>query len=189
MSVLTNRLFCLAGLLIVTLSFSLVHAEPIVVEETNYYKITGFSERGLLDQMNALGPKPYHGYTQSPIRYHFRSRNVVGGCVITSCIVSVHVTYTMPKWTNKSDGPLALQGKWDKYYRCLNTHEIGHKDIAVRNARLIEQSLIGLQGATGQEVANRAEEIARQYIEKAKQEDAEYDRVTGHGRSQGAHFP
>jgi predicted secreted Zn-dependent protease len=187
---LTNRrLFSLAVFLIVAFVSAVAHAEPIVVEETQYYKITAFSERGLKDQMNELGPKPYHGYTHSQTRYHFRSKNAIGGCYITSVLVNVHVTYTMPKWTNKSDAPLGLQSSWERFYRCLNSHEIAHREITVRNARLIEQKLLGLQDLTTQLLHDKANEIARACIEKGKQENAEYDRTTEHGKTQGAHFP
>lgn len=189
MSASTNRLFSLAVILAVTFASAMIQAEPIVVEDTQYYKITGFSERGLRDQMTALGPNSYAGYTKCRIHYNFRSKNTIGGCVITSVVVNVHVTYTMPKWTNKPDAPIALQSAWEKYYSRLYKHETGHKDISVRNGRLIEQSLLGLQGASAQAVHDRAQEISQSYIEKAKQEDAEYDRITEHGKTQGLQFP
>jgi predicted secreted Zn-dependent protease len=191
MSVLTYRcgLLSLAVILAVAFSPMVIHAEPIVTEQTQYYKIKGYSEGDLGDQMNALGPALHHAYTQCQIRYQSRSKYVAGRSVITSVMVNVYVTYTMPTWTNKSDGPLALQEKWKRYYRCLSNHESGHKEISIRNARLIEQSLLGLQALSDQELQLKADEIAQAYIEKAKQEDAEYDRTTEHGKTQGAHFP
>jgi predicted secreted Zn-dependent protease len=189
MPALMTRLLSLAVILAVTFASAAIQAEPIVVEDTQYYKITGFSERGLRDQMTALGPNSYAGYTKCRIHYNFRSKNTIGGCVITSVVVNVHVAYTMPKWTNKSDAPLALQDAWEKYYSRLNKHEIGHRDIAVRNARLIEQGLFGLQGPSAQAVHDKAQEISKSYIEKAKQEDAEYDRITEHGKTQGLRLP
>jgi predicted secreted Zn-dependent protease len=186
---LTSRRLSLAVILIIISASTVIHAEPIVVEQTQYYKIKGYSEGDLRDQMNALGPALHHAYTQCQIRYQSRSKYVAGRSVITSVMVNVYVTYTMPVWTTKSDGPLALQEKWKQYYRCLNKHEIGHKDISLRNARLIEQNLLGLQALSDQELQLKADEIAKAYIETAKQEDAEYDSVTGHGRTQGAQFP
>jgi predicted secreted Zn-dependent protease len=189
MPLLMIRLFSLAVILAATFASAVIQAEPIVAEDTQYYKITGFSERGLRDQMTALGPNSYAGYTQCRIHYNFRSKNTIGGCVITSVVVNVNVTYTMPKWTNKSDAPLALQDAWEKYYSRLYKHEMGHRDIAVRNARPIEQGLLGLQGPSAQAVHDKAQEISQSYIEKAKQEDAEYDRITEHGKTQGLQFP
>jgi predicted secreted Zn-dependent protease len=189
MPVLMIRLFSLAVILAVTFSSAVIQAEPVVVEETQYYKITGFSERGLRDQMTALGPGSFDAHTQCRITYNYKSMNTLGRCVITSLLVNVHVTYTMPKWTNKSDAPIALQSAWDQYYSRLYRHETGHRDISVRNGRLIEQNLLGLQGPSPQAVHDKAQEVALAFIEKAKQEDAEYDRVTGHGKTQGVQFP
>jgi len=124
----------------------------------NYYEISGQTGRELKQQMAELGPKRFWAYT----RWHISWTG--------DCTVSLDVTYTLPRLTNRNKVPLQLRDRWDEMLAKLIVHEEAH----------------------GQQGRNAASEIvaadcegANQIIQKWYARSKAYDLETGHGVMEG----
>ncbi|MBF0531316.1 MAG: DUF922 domain-containing Zn-dependent protease [Deltaproteobacteria bacterium] len=178
----------LAVILVFTLSAKVIPAETRITEQTQYYSIQGLTSNDLYTEMRQHGPDGFSANTSWKIRDHYKTRVDGSGCAIPPVTVSVNITYTMPEWVNKSQASPALQKRWDQYLNRLTVHENGHRDIAVKNAHLIDQKLFGLKASSCGALEDRSKRIADEIFDKTKNENAEYDRVTQHGRTQSAYF-
>jgi predicted secreted Zn-dependent protease len=181
-----KRLISLLGILIFTVCSGTARAEPILIEKTVYYDIKGLSVSELQLQRQKLGPKAFFGNTETHTNYHYKNGANSLACYVTSVAVTVRITYTMPRWANKFQATAALRDKWDKFYQRLQFHEMGHKEISVRNARLLELRILEAGSQSCQSLDARLKEVWEDFLERTRRENAEYDRKTDHGRSQGA---
>jgi hypothetical protein len=77
--------------------------------------------------------------------------------------------------------------EWKRFITALEVHEAGHKDISAKAGREIVERLRGLSGFCSQ-ISTRANDVARQITERARDEQKRYDAETRHGISQGTAF-
>ncbi len=181
-------IFCWVWALVFAFSAAAIRAEPTLLEETRLYDIQGLSKNELRGQMKRLGQEGYAGYTRSRINYRYKNRTDGNACLVDSVNVVVRIEYTMPRWANKFQASRALRDEWDTYYRCLDFHEKGHKEIALKNARLMEQWILRAGSSSCKTLDEQCKEVCRVFLELMRQEDVEYDRITNHGRTQGAYL-
>lgn len=112
------------------------------------------------------------------------------GCRIGGVTSTVNVTYTLPRWVDQQSAPPQLRARWERYIASLTAHERGHGAIAHEVARQIETALVGLSEPAGCDVLNeRSVHVVDEVMNRGELQQREYDRVTGHGTSQGAQFP
>lgn len=170
-----------------------------VVEQVKSYEFFGnrsesagrsLRQRMLVSSDYAGRETRFTGQTDWHIEWRACFEPIASGCRIGGVTTTVNVAYTMPQWADRDDASAQLRARWDRYFVNLTAHEKGHGEIAGRIARMIEQSLVGRTtqsdcdmlgsdaGAIVDEIMQRGEELQR-----------EYDRTTGHGTTQGAHFP
>lgn len=152
----TRRLAALA--LALGLSIAPVFAAPKVSETTRTYGVSATSVRGLLNEMNARGPRGYWAYTSWNVRWS------------GSCAVEVKVTYTLPKHTNPRAMPADLQREWARMLKALTAHERLHGAHGIKAGREIDQAR-----------CRNPQAIIRKY----NRADLRLDRETRHGRTQG----
>jgi hypothetical protein len=77
--------------------------------------------------------------------------------------------------------------EWARFVAALETHEAGHKDISAKAGRAIVDRLRGLSGLCSQ-LGSRANDIARDIVDKAAAEQKAYDAARRHGLTQGTAF-
>ncbi len=161
--------------------------------DITYYDVHGRTARELVTQLRALGPKlpsgAFWAETRSPIRWTWRSKaDVNGRCTLTQVQVQIHSQMTMPRWVPPADTEPGLYAAWQKSMAALQTHEIGHKDIAARAAREILQKLNAVStfcNGLSAEVNRMTDGI----IARETAEQSAYDAQTRHGLTQGTAFP
>lgn len=184
-----HRLLCFLGVLIVAMFPEAIRAEPQVAEETEYYEIHGSTSAELWHQMRMQGPKGFSANTKWNTQYRFKTKAEPRGCVVTEVSVTVRIQYTMPRWANGLQASPTLQEQWHKYYECLKNHEMNHKEIAVKNARLLEQRLLGLRSSSCKTLGDQCHEVSRFFLEQTHRENDEYDRRTDHAKTEGCRLP
>lgn len=167
---------------------------PIIRSQVNYYGITGKTASALRQQMNQLGPPAENGrrfdaYTKWHVAWRYRYGSVGGSCRMTSLTVHTDITYTMPQWQNLQQAPPSLQHQWHRYYQALQLHEDGHGNHGRAATQEIWQRLSNLTQPTCTSMSQMANQTAQGIINRYAQKDIDYDRQTGHGRTQGAVFP
>lgn len=162
----------------------------------DYYSIFGGSAEELRKQMSQRGPQDlvtgtrFDGYTRWNLNWNIDTQLLGGQCQIQDVTVDAKATVTMPKWDIPADVPAALAKKWNDYDKALREHELGHVKHAGQAKQEILQSFGLLPPAPScSQTQSIADSLGGQIIQKYAQMDVEYDRLTGHGATQGAVFP
>ena len=166
-------------------------AHPVI----RHYDIHGNSERALVQQLRAKGPtasngKRFDALTRWQVTWNFRYEPRGGSCVVTRVDTRTEGTITLPRWRNQAGASPVLVRHWNRYIAALTEHERNHFAHGAGAARDIERlgrSFRQHGDCSGIERAfnRQADAIVR----RAQEQDRRYDRRTGHGRSEGAHFP
>jgi predicted secreted Zn-dependent protease len=160
--------------------------------DVSYYDVHGRTYAELHADMRRLGPKidggSFVGETRSPMTWSWRTESIAAGsCTLRDVRVSVNAQVLLPRWTPPADVDSSLVTEWNRFIAALETHEAGHKDISARAGRDIKDQLRALSGLCSQ-VSMRANDIARQIIDRASAEQKRYDAETRHGLTQGTGF-
>lgn len=160
----------------------------------DFYQINASTEGQIFYQLNNCVPynkgEPAVGITYTNFNRKF-DYNDFGGqvCNIKNVAVGVHSTVLYPRW-NTSDGTNNyLINKWNTYMKNLRIHEEVHVSIGNKYSKIYYDYLKQLSDSQIC-VASVAVMDAKQDEIAKEMDDAniEYDRVTNHGRTQGASF-
>lgn len=170
-------------------------AEIPISEKTVYYKIEGSTAQELRQQMDRLGPLDDNGRRWSALTrwhvhwsYSYDRRD--GECATGPVKVRLEITFTMPRWDAPAGAPQDLVERWQAYLSALEAHERGHAEIAEQAAEAVLEAMQALPVyLTCQALETDADALGERIIDQYRQRQADYDRETGHGHTQGAHFP
>ncbi|MEO7455270.1 MAG: DUF922 domain-containing protein, partial [Gemmatimonadaceae bacterium] len=105
--------------------------------DVKYYDIQGSTAQQLVAEMRRLGPQGgrYFGEAQSPLRWSWRAKNNGVDCTLNAVSVRMRSDLTLPRWTAPKDAAPTLVAQWKDFIGSLETHEVGHKEIAARGAK------------------------------------------------------
>jgi len=169
--------FCFAFLF---LAIRTASAEPVEIATNTYYEVHGASMKEVrksLDQHSAMT----HDFGNRDALTNYR----VDIKWATPPVITLKVTFIMPKWAEYQQASKDLQKKWTDYINILQLHEDGHKKIAEDYARAVEQRVVLEGPRPGRNISRDLNNIASDCAKK----QLEYDRVTKHGQNQGLKFP
>ncbi len=169
--------------------------DPIV--SYKYYPVYGNTIQKIRQNMTQNTPiiykgKKFDGLTNWYIKWRYFYKFSAKGCQIDRARVSVdsEVTFTMPQWQERDRSTPQVVVRWQNYYNALQLHENGHKEHGIKAASEILQVLRQFPDYPScPELERAANAIANQIIARYNKADQEYDRLTAHGRTQGAIFP
>lgn len=166
--------------------------EPIA--PVTYYDIQGTTAAELRKQLNQKGPvvqgNRFDGFTKWRISWNYQYGNRDGNCTIVSYDVNTKISITMPRWTNRANASLKLWRRWGKFINALQAHENNHARYSLQAAEKIKKMLGNL---APQATCNTLEDIAntqgQNILQANRERNAEYDRRTNHGQTEGVRFP
>lgn len=176
--------FCLLALL----------AAPAVAElqtdlERRDYRVSlrqGESLAAALDRASPVRRRGlvYHGSTQWQVQWRFWWRQDASGCAIERVRTEVSVHMRLPRLSGAND---QQRQRFELYLTALEAHEMGHYNLAVLAGKAVEQRLQALPAAADcAALETRANEAGHRLLEDFRAREADYDRRTNHGQSQGA---
>ena len=173
---------------------TLAPAQDTVQLRTNFYTITGSTERALRRALNESRPWKNQDATDArtdwQVQWSYTYAPAGGGFRVRSVETKTTITYTLPRWTPDPDAPRELRAGWAKYLAALQTHEEGHARIARAAAAEIRQRVAGLKsGLDAGHLEKSVNEAAGKALAGHRERDAQYDKKTLHGATQGAVFP
>lgn len=188
------------GLLLCAAFGAALLAVPVLADvqtraQTEHYDIRGSSAADLRAEMRARGPagpdgRRFDGYTRWYVSWRYTFRSGGSQCAIDRTATEVRVTTTLPRWTDEARADSALRGQWQRYLAALTQHEDGHAQNGLGAARDIDAAIARLPAEpTCDALGARANAAGQAILRQYNQRDLDYDRETGHGRSQGAVFP
>jgi predicted secreted Zn-dependent protease len=183
-----------ALLLLVALLYPLTGtAEVVVQREFTRYAVPVQAGRSLRELLNAASPirsdgRTFHAYTKWHVDWRFQTRRMPSGrCGIDTVHTTLTVAITLP---GPSDPQLSHSSAFVTYLAALQRHEQGHYDIVTRMARVIDEGILTLPSEQDCEAMGiAANAFGNGQIEAAKRANAQYDRDTDNGRTQGAALP
>jgi predicted secreted Zn-dependent protease len=168
----------------------------VLHRRVNTYTVTGDDADAVRRSLSRLGlvgadGKRYDGDTKWAVHWQYASQSdASGSCAVASSSVVLNVDMTLPQWEHSTDVSEALQNRWETYLAALRVHEDGHVKNAEREAAAIAQMLQTIGPQSDCELLNqKLLDLGQQIQQRYKDNDAEYDERTGHGRTQGAVFP
>lgn len=162
--------------------------------DTHYYQVYGYTPNEVRAQLNACGAESageaYDAYTSYYINWTYNYQPVAAGCNIKDVTVGAKIDFFYPKWEDPGNAQPGLAERWQTYMTNLETHENGHKDIALEGAKAILNSLLALSdSATCDDAGNLANSTGQSIFADYDAQNKAYDAETGHGATQGAVFP
>lgn len=150
------------------------------------YAVGGRDSRQIRRSMNELRPTAPSGDRHDAVtrwQSRWRMSGRQGRCDPATAQVDFTITVTMPVL----EEPERLRGRdrqaWDRYYAALTLHEGNHVRLALAGKSKLESALRAAPDCASMR------EIGESVMEELAAASVEYDRVTQHGRSEGATFP
>lgn len=169
---------------------SVASAAPIAQIDYTSYTVRIAPRESLLAALNAATPfiehgEHYHAYTRWSVSWNYHwFESASGVCRITDATVTVSSTITLPRLET---GDTAQRSAFARYLGALKTHELGHHAIGMQAGAAVERALLTLPPASHcTALETQANAIANRTLAGFSSADADYDRATDHGRSQGA---
>lgn len=170
-----------------------ISRELKINEHFIYYDIEGSNSDELRLQMRQNGTKwkdgkIYAALTTWDIRYKYDVVSENGRYTIKTVNTDISIEYIFPRKVGATSTTSdALTVQWKKYMDSLMEHEIGHKDLAVKTAGEINETLESLGGFDSRsELDSEAGRQVQAKLKKLKEIQIEYDNHTKHGEKQGA---
>ncbi len=182
-------------MLALAVSVTSVRADNLVRESVTYYDISGSTAQALREALNVSGPvgtdgKRYDGHTKWDIRWRFNFHTPKDVCEVSNIETTVEVTTTLPRWSDWPHASPHLVEQWEDYTRALTTHERGHMNIAIRTAETIRSRVKDLRDSPScSELQLAIDRATNAVLNEAREEEIQYDKMTGHGETEGARFP
>jgi predicted secreted Zn-dependent protease len=152
------------------------------------YPVEGRNGRAIRASMNAGRPAEMEGGERfdGVTRWTYQSRGRRSGpdqCLPETAEVALAVTVVLPDLTTRADLSSREGAAWDAYFERLVTHEHNHVRIAVLGAERMQAAMRAAADCAGMQAA-------RQRISaEVREASLEYDRLTDHGRREGAVYP
>jgi predicted secreted Zn-dependent protease len=91
----------------------------------------------------------------------------------------------MPKWSGYKGSPKACQKEWDRMYKALEEHEIGHQDLYID---VVEKFAEGLRKKTEPVTVEQIKDLIKALDKKADGDSEKYDNSTAHGSKKGVNL-
>lgn len=190
---ITTSLALLCAVLVATSASARSPANGDVL--VTYYSITGDSQtelRASLDRERSLAitGAEYDAHTSWKVDWRFSYDRREGVCEIKNMTVTLEAHMILPRWDSPHRGKRSLQAAWLRYLNALRAHEDGHIEIARAAKSAIVDTV--LTAPVMEDCAKLSDEVnsrAHAILETFREREAQYDRNTGHGLSQGARFP
>lgn len=149
------------------------------------YGVEATAPRAIRAEMNRVRPgvngRRHDATTTWRYTYSLPASN--GQCDPATAVVSHAITIVMPDLQHRDRLRRADKAAWDRYFAALQAHEVNHARIAQLGA---ERYQAALRSAPDCQAARAA---AAQVNADVSAASAEYDRLTEHGRLEGASFP
>jgi predicted secreted Zn-dependent protease len=164
-------------------------ADVKIAEKIQYYSVNPVSNQDIKNALNLASPvieqgNVFFARTQYDIKWRFWWRTNKQDCMLTKVHVDLAIVYTLPKL---ADSKRKVITDWSHWYDNLLIHEKGHASFAVKTAHDIDKTLRLVKPAINCETLElNANRQARQLMTQLKRTNINYDKSTGHGKTQGA---
>jgi predicted secreted Zn-dependent protease len=161
--------------------------------QIKHFNISGGSAIEVRDSLDKQGPIDVYGHrsdalTKWKISWDWPGAET-GNPDFAKAKPSLDLSMNIPCWTDYVKADQKLQNRWVTFVMALIDHEKGHVDIARDHFERPAQAVHQAAAINPNLAAREANAIGENELEKIRQLDIKYDRVTEHGKQQGVKFP
>ena len=186
-----------SGTLAVSVGFAcagFAQAQNAVKITTNYYTVSASTARELrarLDQSQPWkGRRPSDASTDWNIQWTYSVVSSETGCRVRSVETKTEITITLPRWVPGPDSSPGLVQHWEDYLKALMEHEAGHcRIVQAAAAEIRKRTQMLRETPTCEALGDFINAAANKALSEYRAQEAQYDRKTGNGATQGARFP
>lgn len=171
---------------------TLCSADVILREIYKHYSIEPQTVLQIKQELRNKSPvsksqRLFHGGTEWKLVPKFGVRVVGNLCQVFNVSVTLYGTYTLPKMTNRTNASAKTQATFDQYYQSLVLHEKGHQALWLEAGNKIEQLLQTFpEEYHCNPLKHKASKAIAEIVVEFQQNNRDYDKQTGHGKTQGA---
>jgi len=164
-----------------------------VYTERLYYPVQADSAeevRRVIRDTPKAGVEPqWQGKTRWRIKWKYTWGESGGVCRIKTATVDVLLHIVLPELATDAAYDVALRDDWLMYRARLEKHEQGHAEYALATAREIKAALLRHEAPSCSGMAESANAVADDLMQRLKATNEEYDARTDHGKKQGVKLP
>jgi len=158
---------------------------------TNYYTVSGNTLRELREALERTKPRKSLGTSDARtdwnIQWSYKLAPDETGCQLRSLETKTTIAITLPKWDPAPGAQPGMEQRWKDYLKALATHEDGHRAIAASAATEMHKRIHAIKETpTCDALAESIKKAANETLSEFRAKDAQYDRKTDHGATQGA---
>ncbi|MCW5588752.1 MAG: DUF922 domain-containing protein [Legionellales bacterium] len=170
----------------------ILFAQIKIMDKTEHYSIQGKTIEDVRQAMNIARlnhPEltDFCAYTKWQVNWQYRYFPSQQGCRLNNIEVTANIIILLPRWENVASTDLVSRQSWERFYHALVRHERGHREIAINAANAIARELnLQPMASNCQVLTQLANEKGNQLLQSYRAKEIEYDRITDHGRTQGA---
>lgn len=169
-----------------------VDASPTLGESSDvrvrHYDVNGLTHQEVVRSIAARGPKGFHALATWKPSYQFWSTREGSQCRVSRVQLHLEADILMPRWVDAARAPAELVRRWDRHYAALMLHEQGHIQHGREFGVIARKAIMGLPPVPCEEIQARVERLFAELSRDYGDRDADYDRRTNHGQTQGAVF-
>jgi predicted secreted Zn-dependent protease len=158
---------------------------------TNYYTVSANTPRELRAALNRekapKGLDASDARTGWNIQWTYRVAPADTGCQLRSFETRTTITVTLPKWDATPEAQPGMEQRWKDYLKALAKHEDGHRAIAASAATEMHKRVHAIKETpTCDGLTEAIKKAAHETLSEFRAKEAQYDRKTEHGATQGA---
>ena len=159
------------------------------------YAVAGESAAELRDDLDRKRPpspdgRRFDANVLWSLTWSFHFDPTPRACALNNATVELQMLVRLPVLAAEAEPSQSTRERWDYFALLLETHEAGHVDTYVEGARALQEAFAAVQPmATCEELRAVLGDLGASAIDAIRIADMQYDRLTDHGRSQGATFP
>jgi predicted secreted Zn-dependent protease len=149
----------------------------------SYYEIQGTDFESLLASLKDSGG--FHGKPAWKLSYNYEPKRAGKACSIQSFSTQLELSMGLPNWTPPAGTSAELQARWRRYVGALRTHQEGHFRFG-RDFEAAFKKSMPVLGDLCRRFDARVKEVFSTQLKQYQNREADYDRDTFFGATQGA---
>lgn len=159
---------------------SSVNPSQTSLEKQKTYEITGTTFKELIGQIMTVS-KNSNLIVKWDIEWKYTTLDAPNMCGTKKITTTpkIHKPAQRLVWLDSALATEEMRTKWKHYIKALNDHNQGHMDIAKLAAYEIKMALGNMRANDCDQLKKDTDAKANEIIQHHRQQDVEYDRITG----------
>ena len=183
---------CSSRITVVEMINEPVKEELYSVAGSSIAEVIASIRAGMMSGFAGYGEQKFAAYAGVNVYYEYQAdSSLFGDCRVDKIKITTHPYMKVPQWSSSGSFEASMLPNWLRYINALRVHEEGHIEIGLASASSFASKFTHpnkVQASTCRELDLLIRQIFDAEMVITKQEHLTYDKVTGHGKTQGTDF-